>query len=295
MTARKQENFYRRDPMKALEGMAGLSMDEKATYNVILDLLYVRWKPLRDHDKADRQFIANWVGCAPQKLNPIIARLIEKGRVVRVQIDGKYYLTDEAFEVECAKVKGTKVREKSAEVEQKSEEVAENSGEVEKKSPLLDRESEQNHNVAALDKIREDKTRKEVSLSRARALFSEIVKEAGEAMADPSRASGISTQTVLLALLDGTDDSPACTEAEILDGVRSAAAWYLDKHGPRSMRNWDLARTRALEVRDARLRPRPVNDQHPPPSKTGPKPGHQLTTQERQAAIREGLTRGRNH
>lgn len=159
MSARKQENFYRRDPLKALHGMIGLSMDEKAAYNTMLDLMYASWKPLRHHDKDDVAFIANWVGCAPQKLNPIIARLIEKGRISRVEIGGRFYLTDAAFEAERAKVKG----EKSGRTQENSGEVGEKSGEVEANIPVLDTESEQNQQVVTLEKIREDKTRKETT------------------------------------------------------------------------------------------------------------------------------------
>lgn len=172
--SRKAENFYRRDPMKALHGMIGLSMDEKATYNTMLDLLYSSWKPLRDQDKDDRKFIANWVGCAPQKLNPIIASLIAKGRIIRVKIAGKLYLSDEAFEAERVNVKGGEASEKHEEVEEKSDrspgEVREKSEEVGENCPLLDTDNEENQQVAALEKRRVEKKRKEDDDSKREAL-----------------------------------------------------------------------------------------------------------------------------
>jgi len=151
---KKGENFYRRDPSKALSGMIGLSLEERGVYNTVLDLLYSTWRPLED----DRPFLANWCGCAVQKLNPIVRRLIEKGRLVTFTEGGRTYLSDEHFEAERAKVKGASdtrsgranVGEKSGEVGEKSEGVGQNTG-------LLDAETAQNQCDAALDKSREEK------------------------------------------------------------------------------------------------------------------------------------------
>lgn len=151
---KKGENFYRRDPSKALSGMIGLTLEERGVYNTILDLLYSTWRPLED----DRPFIANWCGCAVQKMNPIIRRLLEKGRLITFKEDGRSYLSDEAFEAERAKVKGAaptrsgrgQKREKSGEVEEKSAGVGQN-------PPLLDTETPAKQHVMTLDKNREEK------------------------------------------------------------------------------------------------------------------------------------------
>jgi uncharacterized protein YdaU (DUF1376 family) len=153
MMAVKRENFYRRDPSKALSGMIGLSLEERGVYNTIIDLLYSTWRPLED----DRAFIANWCGCAVQKVNPIIRRLIERGRLISFEEHGRTFLSDEHFEAERATVKGAtttrsdqrKVGEKSGGVEQKSEGVEEN-------PPGCDEKNGENQNVVSLDKSRED-------------------------------------------------------------------------------------------------------------------------------------------
>lgn len=159
----KRENFYRRDPSKALAGMVGLSLEERAVYGTILDLLYQTWLPLEDN----RAFIAGWCGCAVQKLNPIIGRLIEKERLITFTEGRRTYLTDAAFETERAAVKGpTKTRsgraqvgEKSGEVEEKSAGVGQKSAGVGENSPLLDDEIEEIQRLEALDKRREEETR----------------------------------------------------------------------------------------------------------------------------------------
>ncbi len=159
----KRENFYRRDPSKALSGMIGLSLEERGVYNTIIDLLYSTWLPLED----DRAFIAGWCGCAVQKVGPIIRRLIEKERLITFTEGGRTYLSDAEFEVERKAVKGsTKTRSGRAQVGEKSAGVSEKSAGVEEKSAgvgqnprLLDPSSEENQSLTALEKNREDKSR----------------------------------------------------------------------------------------------------------------------------------------
>lgn len=157
----KRENFYRRDPSKALSGMIGLSLEERGVYNTVLDLLYSTWRPVED----DRRFIANWCGCAVQKLNPIINRLVERGRLITFEEGGRTYLSDEAFEAERNAVKGSAAtRSGRAKVGEKSGEVEEKSAGVEQNPPLLDTTTEQKQSVTALEKGREDKKDANASL-----------------------------------------------------------------------------------------------------------------------------------
>lgn len=152
--SKKSENFYRRKPLKALSGMIGLSLEERGVYNTVIDLLYSTWRPLAD----DRPFIANWCGCAVQKLNPIIERLVARGRLIRFEQNGAWYLSDEHFEEERKDVKGTAATPKKApKVEEKSGEVGEKSAGVEETPPLLGTDIEENQRVTALEKTREEK------------------------------------------------------------------------------------------------------------------------------------------
>ena len=82
----KRENFYRRSPDDALAGMVGMTLEERGVYNTVIDLIYLTWRPLED----SRAYIAAHCGCAVQRLNPILNRLIERGkRVFELTPEGK--------------------------------------------------------------------------------------------------------------------------------------------------------------------------------------------------------------
>ena len=156
----KRGNFYARDPMKALNGMTGLSLEERGVYNVVIDLLYCSWKPIDDN----RQFIAGWCGCAVQKLNPIIERLVAKLKLVRFEIDGEWFLSDDKFEAERLSVKGTKTdREGTAKSWRSQGEVGEKSDrspvEVGQNPPLIEAANEENQGFTPLDKNRTEERR----------------------------------------------------------------------------------------------------------------------------------------
>lgn len=150
----KRENFYRRDPNKALSGMIGLSLEERGVYNTVLDMLYQTWRPLED----DRRYIANWCGCAVQKLNPIINRLLERGRLISFEEGGRTYISDEAFEAERKAVKGgAGTRSGRAQIREKSGEVEEKSASVEQNPALLDTSTDEKQPLMPLEKTREEK------------------------------------------------------------------------------------------------------------------------------------------
>lgn len=150
---KKRENFYRRDPGLALQGMSSMSLEERGVYNTVIDLLYLTWRPLED----DRGYIAGHCRCAVQKLNPILNRLIASGKLIAFIEDGRGYISNPKFEEERSDVKGAasnrsgraKVEEKSAGVEEKSAGVSEN-------PPLLDDDVEEKQPLKRLD--RQDKS-----------------------------------------------------------------------------------------------------------------------------------------
>lgn len=152
----RRENFYRRDPGLALQGMSSMSLEERGVYNTVIDLLYLTWRPLED----DRGYIAGHCRCAVQKINPILNRLIAAGKLVTFVEDGRQYISNPTFERERAAVKGpTKTRSGRAHVEEKSGEVGEKSEGVGKNPSLLDVETEQKQCDNILDKSRVEKTR----------------------------------------------------------------------------------------------------------------------------------------
>lgn len=165
----KRENFYRRDPGASLAGMSSLSLEERGVYNTVIDLLYLTWRPLED----DRGYIAGHCRCAVQKLNPILNRLVEKGKLILFEEGGRPYISNQKFEDERTDVKGEtdtrsgrKVTEKSAGVREKSGEVEEKSASVEKNVSLLGVVIEEKQPVTALDKTRVDKSRQSLSYER---------------------------------------------------------------------------------------------------------------------------------
>ena len=160
----KRENFYRRDPGKALAGMATMTLEERGVYNTIIDLLYLTWRPVEDN----RTYIAAHCNCAVQKLNPIIRKLVEKGKLIQFAEDGQDYISNKHFEDERSSVKGVatpsgrgKVGGKSAGVEEKSPGVGEKSAGVDENPPSCANETKQIQIFTSLEKSREDKTRVE--------------------------------------------------------------------------------------------------------------------------------------
>ncbi len=175
----KRENFYRRDPGAALAGMAGMTLEERGVYNTIIDLLYLTWRPVEDN----RAYIAGHCGCAVQKLNPLITKLIAAGKLVRFEDDGQGYISNPAFERERASVKGVTTRSGRGKVEEKSGGVGEKSAGVGKNPPSCLDEGEQNQPLAPLDKSREDKSRH----------------------SEPNGSGAVPSPDVFLASLEGLD------------------------------------------------------------------------------------------
>lgn len=69
--------WYKRDPDAALAGMIGLSLEERAVYNTVIDLLYSRDGDL----PTDDAFFAAACGCRPQVWRRIRDALIAKKKL----------------------------------------------------------------------------------------------------------------------------------------------------------------------------------------------------------------------
>lgn len=65
---------YHRD---ALEGMRGLSLEDRGAYTTLLDLMYDRAGGVPD----DERFIAGWLGCSVRLWRTIRDRLIQAGKI----------------------------------------------------------------------------------------------------------------------------------------------------------------------------------------------------------------------
>lgn len=69
--------WYKRSPMDALEGMHGLSLEERGAYNTVLDLIYARDNKLPD----DERFIAGHLGVDLRVWRRVKASLMAKGKL----------------------------------------------------------------------------------------------------------------------------------------------------------------------------------------------------------------------
>jgi uncharacterized protein YdaU (DUF1376 family) len=76
--------WYKRNPTKALQGMMGLSLEERAVYNTVLDLIYERGEAIPD----DASWIASWCGCSVRILTKARAALIVKGKLFALNLNG---------------------------------------------------------------------------------------------------------------------------------------------------------------------------------------------------------------
>lgn len=74
--------WYRRFPDNFIAGTAGLTLEEKGAYSLVLDLIYVRGGPIPDEPR----YIAGVCNCSVRKWTAIRARLIELGKIT--VIDG---------------------------------------------------------------------------------------------------------------------------------------------------------------------------------------------------------------
>ncbi len=76
--------WYKRDPDAALSGMIGLSLEERAVYNTVIDLLYSRDGEL----PTDDTFFSRACECRPQVWRRVRDALIAKGKL-HYRDDGK--------------------------------------------------------------------------------------------------------------------------------------------------------------------------------------------------------------
>ena len=70
--------WHKRYHLDALEGMRGLTLEQRGAYTTILDLLYLRGGSLPD----DPMFISGWLGVFPKTWNRIRKCLIEDGKLI---------------------------------------------------------------------------------------------------------------------------------------------------------------------------------------------------------------------
>lgn len=247
--SKRRENFYRRDPGAALAGMAGMTLEERGVYNTLIDLLYLTWRPVEDN----RAYIAGHCGCVVQKLNPILRRLIDKGKLITFEEGGQTYISNRHFEDERASVKGVSTRSGRGGVEEKSEGVSEKSEGVEETLAVLDDDHQENQTVEPLEKSRPDKSRVEPPISQAGVpdwkKMLEEATQAADGMADLTRPA-MHHFADLRALVEPKAGEP-CEWSEVIDAIRLVAIKQRQRDKP--IQSWTWVRDDALALRDKRL------------------------------------------
>ena len=69
--------WYKRDPAAALEGMLGLTIEERGAYNALIDLIYAR----APRGSVTDQLVCKALGCRPQTWQRLKTALMAKGKV----------------------------------------------------------------------------------------------------------------------------------------------------------------------------------------------------------------------
>jgi uncharacterized protein YdaU (DUF1376 family) len=89
--------WYKRDPAAALEGMTGLTMEERGAYNFVIDTLYARDGNIPTED----DFFSHALKCRPQTWRRVRDSLVAKGKL-HVLPDGKLTANRVANELQTA-------------------------------------------------------------------------------------------------------------------------------------------------------------------------------------------------
>ncbi|MDF2620224.1 MAG: hypothetical protein K0S00_2883 [Xanthobacteraceae bacterium] len=111
-----EKPWYRRYPSDFLHGTAGLPLEVKGAYSVVLDLIYDRRGPIPDN----AHWIAGHCGCSVRKWNTIRATLIDEGKIVA---EGGFIINPRAMrEVDISAETARKLAENGAKGGNKSAE-----------------------------------------------------------------------------------------------------------------------------------------------------------------------------
>lgn len=109
--------WYRRYPSDFLHGCAGMTLEQKGAYSVVLDLIYDRRGPIPD----DARWIAGHCGCSVRMWNKVRAELIEAGKLTA---EAGFISNPRAMrEVDIAAVTARKLAENGAKGGNKSAEI----------------------------------------------------------------------------------------------------------------------------------------------------------------------------
>lgn len=158
--------WYRRQPIAFLGGIQGLSAPEIAVYSVTLDLIYQHDGPIHN----DPKWIAGWISdMGAAAVRNTLRALMEKGKLFLTECGrlhnpgaAEYFFERDNPPEDDAKT-GGKRRENRAKTGGKRRE---NGGKTEgkrgKNDPFSDPEPNDNNNLVALARVKEEKRREEI-------------------------------------------------------------------------------------------------------------------------------------
>lgn len=141
-----KNHWHARDHEKALSGYMGLTLEQRAAYTTVLDLLYLAGEPIADNER----MIAAWLECSRRKWRSLRDSLIESGKIYYNK-EGK--ITNKKCEEEFEKA--AKMSRKRAENGAKG---GRKSGERRKKANKNNGDSEAKRSTTTSTTTREDKS-----------------------------------------------------------------------------------------------------------------------------------------
>ena len=184
--------FYKRDPDRALAGMADLTLQERGAYNTILDALYSRDGVLR----ADDEMLRRLLGCHGNEYRAVKSKLMGCGKI---WIEGGY-----------VKAKGVETTlEEALDVSEKQRKNARKRWEIERKNrnqiikstldgmPLIER-----YNLSSSEYDAEDAPLAHLTGERRSA---EAVPESGKREEGNGKAESIAVSAALAAKYTRTE------------------------------------------------------------------------------------------
>lgn len=91
--------FYKRYPRDFLEGTAKMPLELKGAYSILLDIIYIQNGFAPDDDLSD--YIPGNLGCSKRKWTQTIRpKLIQMGKIERVEVDGWLYIRNVRADLE---------------------------------------------------------------------------------------------------------------------------------------------------------------------------------------------------
>lgn len=258
--------WFKCNPRDFREGMVGLTREERGTYATVLLLIYERAGPVPDDDAA---WMAGHLWCTVKAWKKDRDSLVAKGKLYRVEVDGRPHLMNQRAAEELAEREAlSEARSEAGKLTVRSRAPKKASG-VSENNDLGSANHEQTAAVAQVllpqDKeIRDSRNRDDDDSARVPLRTSDWSRDSLDSLQARLRAAAgasinaASPSLPILAAIVGLltpGQGPACDlELDVLPTVEAAGK----KARPGSVNRWEYFRPMIVEARDKRLSGAPV-------------------------------------